>query len=89
MLQCLRSGDPIPDAIQNAPDLLPGLALFFNAYWEVQSDRPVGFEPGRIPWSTAVKYAEMHGFSEDQRDDLIYHFGQMDEVFLAHVRSKG
>lgn len=84
-----QAGEPIPDVIRDAPEPLPGLELYLDAYWEVQGDRPSGWSPGRIPWSTIVKFCEQHDLSGEQQDRMVYFFNRMDDAYLAYVAEQG
>ena len=84
--QCLREGLKYPKAIANAPTLWLGLALYYDGFWEVSSDR-VGMGP--IPWSSVLRYAQLFGFSEEQTEDLLYHVRVMDNAYLEHHKPKG
>src|SRR5690606_27660978 len=86
--RCIREGLPLPQAIQNAPELLPGLALYYNAYVELDSCRPFGLGPGPIPWTAVEQYAQLLGFDREQTEDLHHHVRAMDRAYLEHWRSK-
>lgn len=85
----MREGLPLPQRIQNAPELDLGLQFFFNAWSELGRDRPVGFGPGPIPLSSMYLYAAYHELDEEQVEDLIYFIGAMDTVFLKWAKEKG
>lgn len=68
---------PFPDFIKDAPELAPGLALFYVAFNELTGDRDGG---GPIKWTAIVQYADYHQFDEDQREALIYHCRALDQV---------
>lgn len=44
--------------------MLPGLEIYWAAYFELQSDRPIGMGLGPIPWSSIVKWAEINGLTD-------------------------
>lgn len=69
-------GLPTP-AIDNRPILLPGLDFYFTAYNELRYDRPIGMALGPIPWSSVVKWGEIHGIHDP--DDLA--------VLETHIRA--
>lgn len=68
---------PFPDFIRDAPELAPGLALFYLAYQELTGDRDNG---GPIKWTAIMQYAWYHQFDEDQFDALVYHCRALDNV---------
>lgn len=84
----LKSGQPIPNKIQNAPELWPGLELFYLAFLELSSTRNVGFGLGPIPWTSMSDYCVAHDIEGEQRDDLIYHVSHLDLEYLKYKDKK-
>jgi hypothetical protein len=80
--QCIRGRMPFPDAIANAPELAPGLNLFYLAFLDLTSCRTLGYSQGPIPWLAIHYYCEAHGIEGEQREDLFYHVAQLDKVYL-------
>lgn len=71
--QALMRGLPVPDMIRNAPELLPGLDLYFVAFLELSTCRPATMAGvGPIPWTAIDQYAVAGGFTGDQRGTLFY-----------------
>ena len=60
-------------------ELPDGLALYANAYINLDSERGWG-EP--IPWSKCVAYGHEYGFSDRQIEDLIDYTRAIDRVVL-------
>jgi len=75
---------PLPDRIQNAPDLELGLELYLAAFWDLDSCRPLGFGEGPIAWTTIEQYAQQNDYTGEQRDMLHYHIRQLDNTYLKH-----
>lgn len=78
--QSLNGHGKLPDPIANAPELLPWLSPYYNAFEELLSDRPEdGFtgEVGAIPWTAINAYAYRH------HDGL----GRDFPLFLLYVRA--
>lgn len=84
----MREGLPLPDRIQNAPELQFGLMLYWIAFWELCSCRPSAFDIGEIPWTAVQHYADDLELDEEQTEDLHYHVQAMDRVYIRHMRSK-
>lgn len=84
----LMLGREIPQHIANAPELFLGLELYYDAFWDLSSSRPSGFGPGQIPYREIWEYATLRGFSEEQRDDLLFFIPRMDEEFLKYHQSR-
>lgn len=79
---CYRRKRPLPERIANAPDLLTGLELFFEAFIELNTCRMVGWGPGPIPFTAIADYAAFLGLTVEETEDLFYHVRKMDEAFL-------
>lgn len=47
-------------ALENRPILLPGLDFYMTAYNELSYDMPVGMSVGSIPWSSIIKWCQLH-----------------------------
>jgi hypothetical protein len=101
MRLCRESGQPIPKSILNAPTLFAGNEYYYSIWWELQSDRPVGFAPGMIPSSAVRSWLKDNDIpigSEDA-EDVLYIISQMDVAWLrwsqkksakdAEIRKKG
>jgi len=79
---------PYPEAIQNAPELDFTLGLFYDAFMELSTCRPIGMDQGQIPWTAINDYCRMVDISENQADDMYYYIRMMDEVYLKHYGEK-
>lgn len=65
------------------PDLYDIESWYWNAFWELATDRQSGMSPGPIPWSSIIRYAEIHEIRDI--DIFIESIKAMDSVYLAHV----
>lgn len=79
---------PIPEVIKNAPDLMVGLELFYNAFVELNSSRQFGFSEGPIPWKAIHDYCDANEIQGEQRSDLFYFVNEMDSEYLEILREK-
>lgn len=86
--QCQRERLPLPDRIQNAPQLDIGLELFYGAFFDICNCR-TGMGDGPISWQVVQEYAMVNEFDDEQIDDLHYHIAKMDEAYMKWVKSKG
>lgn len=82
--QCAREGLALPDSIQNAPTLWPGLALFFVAFIDLTTCRAMGMGEGPIPWLAVNAYCDAKRIYGDQRADMLYHVGSLDRTYLKY-----
>ena len=79
-------GTPVPDYIKNKPELLPWLAVYLQAFNELDSERSHAMGFTKIPWSSIIRYAEHHNFSPEMTENLVLYVREMDNAnidFLA------
>lgn len=87
--QAVRTGQPIPDRIANAPNLTLGLELYFQAFFDLDSERGIGFGAvSRIPFSSIVEYCRAYDFSMDEMEDLIRIIRDMDLAYIHYFSEK-
>lgn len=86
--ECYRRKKALPERIQDAPDLLLGLELYFNAFIELNTCRSTGWSAGPIPSWSVGEYADRLDLNEDETEDLHYHMRMMDQAFLKHMARK-
>lgn len=84
----MRSGDPIPDRILNAPQIRFGLMLYLEAFFDLDSERVPGMALGRIPWIAIQRYAEHYELDEEQTECLFYFIRAMDTAHLKRAEQK-
>ena len=81
----MRSGQPLPERIANAPELQTGLELYLQAFFELDSERS---DLARIPWSSIADYAIAYDFDEDQAADLIDIIRKVDSAHIKKLADK-
>lgn len=79
---CMQTGMPIPDFIKNAPELMPGLEVFLQAFWDLSTCRQIGMGLGPIPWTSVESYATLYFESDGFKQDLHFHIRQLDAAYL-------
>lgn len=80
---------PLPDKIANAPELDPGLSLFYQGFLKLSGCRyKGGFGDGPIPWVAINQYCKYHGIYGEQREDFEYHIERMDLEYLKLVAKR-
>ena len=87
IVSCLRQGKELPDSLQNCPALGFGLELYFDAFNELNMDRPIGMTEGRIPRRDIIDYCKELDLSEEETEDLLYHIRGLDGVYLRLSRN--
>jgi len=86
--QCLRERLPFPKRIANAPELWMGLELFYGAFLDLTTDRPMGWDARPIPWTAIRDYADAYDIRDEQREDLFDLVRAMDIAYLKHLEKK-
>lgn len=79
---------PIPEKILNSPELLAGLELYLNAFFDLDSERSHGTSLSPIPLSSVLEYARFFDFDECQTENLVFFIRQMDNVHLKRLDNK-
>lgn len=75
----MRFGEDIPERILKKPELHLGLAVFLNAWFELDVER---VRPARIERSACFRYADDYDFSLEQKEDLWSFISIMDTEFI-------
>ena len=86
--QCYLRKRPLPERIQNAPDLFVGLELYFQAFTELNTCRSTGWSAGPIPSWCIDELCARAELTEDESEDMCYHIRTMDQAFLKHMSTK-
>lgn len=87
--QCKRFNEPIPDRILNKPVLRVGLDLFLHAFYDLDSERGMGFGPTSIPTSAISNYGDRHDIVGEAAEDMLEFIRAMDNAYLKLVQPKG
>lgn len=89
MRQAENNRQPIPRVIQEAPELEPGLALYYNAFTSVTSCRAAGgMGIGPIMWTAKRDYCDEYGIFGWQREYLYDLVSRMDGAYLKYISNK-
>lgn len=86
--QAYRSGEPIPDRIQNAPQLFSGLGLYYDAFFDLDTTRNHQMQFSRISWLSIREYGEAHDFNAQQLAFLLYCIPRMDQALREFLDKK-
>lgn len=76
----MRSGLPLPQAIQNAPVLTIGLEFYYNAFQELNSCR--NFSGARISWLAMREYCNLLQMDDEEFADFSYVMRKIDDEYL-------
>jgi hypothetical protein len=86
--QCMRERLPLPQRIQDAPELWIGLELYYGAFVDLNTCRPSGWGMCPIPWTAIADYASVYRITGEQKDDLFYFVRAMDAAFMGYCQDK-
>lgn len=88
MDDAIRQGLPLPDSLENAPELFIGLNLFYSAFFDLHGCRQLGNALGPIDWITIDRYCERYEIEGEQYEDMHFFLGRMDYAYLERERNK-
>lgn len=76
-----NTGEELPTWITNAPVLRLGVALYYNAWFELDGERD-RVKLKSIARSSVFQYCKDYELSETQTDDMWFYISRMDNEFL-------
>ena len=82
-----KFGEELPERVKNKPVLKPGLALFFNAWFELDGERERSSYQ-RIKRSDVFEYAYDYALTWTQTLDLWFYVRKMDAEFFEWHKKK-
>lgn len=86
-LEACAAEDPDfnPPALQGRPTLPDHLAMAWEAFADLSSERQSGFSVGQVPWTAIMAYADHLGIEDpDERDDFKTLINALDGAVLKH-----
>lgn len=82
-------GRKLPKKTVKSGQLLPGLGRFYQAWWDLNTERQIGdFELGPIPWSAVDRYALTIGYRGLDRDYFVRVIRRTDSLYLESLARK-
>ena len=76
-------GKPLPQSLQNQPELFYDAIPYWMAFNALSSSRQSGMGLGYIPYSEITSYLDdQRIFNLDERDDYRYHITHIDHTFV-------
>lgn len=84
----MRERMPLPKRIAEAPTLFMGLELFYAAFFDLHTCRPLGMSEGRISWLHIEQWADANHLDPEQREDLHFYIKQIDGEYLKWRHSQ-
>jgi len=64
------------------PELRLDGHFYYHAFWQLTSDRPVGFGPAPIPSSAIRVFARDYELNDEESADLEFMIRRMDQKYL-------
>jgi len=83
--QAMRLGHGMPDRIANAPELQIGLQLYWQAFFDLDSERTHANAPTPIPWTAIKQYCVAQDLDDEQTEDMFYFIKAMDAANLKRL----
>lgn len=77
---CFEAGRPLPDAIENEPQLMPGLNIYLEAYIALCPWRRDGY----IPLDALVTWCELYAIDPALLEDMLLHIPALDAAHRKH-----
>lgn len=72
----------LPKAIQNAPELMIGLELYYQGFLDLTSCRQIGMGLGPISLLDIREYCILQGIEGEQQDDFVWIIQRLDQKYL-------
>lgn len=80
--QAEQNGIELPGHLLNEPELRIDGHFYYHAFWQLTSDRPVGFGPAPIPGSAIRVFARDYELNDEESADLEFMIRRMDGKYL-------
>lgn len=80
---------PLPETIQNAPELVVGQQLYYTGFIDLTSCRAVGMGVGPIPALSIFEYCLLKEIEGDQRQDFVDIIQRLDQKYLDWSSKRG
>lgn len=80
--------NPLPKVILEAPQLFSGLEIYFQAFFDLDTERSHGMGLTPIPWSAILRYARYQELDEEQTEDLLHYVRAMDNFNLNRLSAE-
>lgn len=88
-LEDMAASGGSPKALQVRPSLEPHLTIWWNAFQELCTDRPVHMGGvGAIPFTSLDRWARRHGLAGDDFEAFQAAMRAMDAAFRAHAEKQ-
>jgi hypothetical protein len=86
--QALRAGIPIPSEFEDAPEILEGCKVYYDAFVSLDTERSHGMGFTAIPWSKIKNYCDHYGFNIHDTEDFLNIITDLDYEYILYLSSK-
>lgn len=86
--ECNRLGEKIPDRIANRPVIEQYMMFYIDAFFELTTERQIGFVEGPIPLSAIHRYADRLEMNSEERIDFHLFITRLDATYLKYKTRK-
>ena len=80
-----RDGAGQPAQFDSDSELQPGLAVYYEAYWQLHTTRQIGMGVGPIPHPEIIWFCKLREYDEETAATMEHHIRAMDNAYLEHV----
>lgn len=91
--QARNEKKPIPEWLdkkrREKPELGFGLSFYYNAFFDIGSERPPSEMVWNISWSSIQRYADHYEMEFDQAERLHFIIRKMDNAYIEFMSEKG
>ena len=88
MRQMERDGVDTSELCEYGSELLVGLSVYYEAFWQLHTTRQVGMGVGPIPHTDIVWYCQLRGYDPETSMTLEHHVRAMDDAYLEFQRKE-
>jgi hypothetical protein len=78
----IERGQPPPSWYEEEPDYPPGLDFYMRAFWQLSTERQIGFSVGPIPVSKIEEFGEKRGYDPITLDIFRHLIREVDAAYL-------
>lgn len=83
-----KVSDTIEEKLNTSEPVLPDyLVLFFQAFKNLDRQRPTGFGVGYIPYLDIIQYARLYDMSQEVEEDLVFFVTGLDDHYIKMVNN--
>ena len=84
----LQGEGKLPSFVFAESPLAPGLDLYLDAFYALDSSRPIGMALGRIPWLAIREFGREMSMDAEELQRLHYLISRLDAHYLTRENEK-